>query len=46
MDYYNPFPPASAAKQSACLFSNAATLFYDTAQWGDQHNIERVTGSP
>lgn len=34
MDYYNPFPPAPAAKQSACLFSDLATLFYEHAQSG------------
>ena len=34
MDYYNPFPQAPAAKQSACLFSDLATLFYEHAQEG------------
>ena len=34
MDYYNPFPSAPAAKQSACLFSDAATLFYEHARVG------------
>ena len=34
MDYYNPFPSAPAAKQSACLFSDAATLFYEHARIG------------
>lgn len=34
MDYYNPFPQAPAARQSACPFSDLATLFYEHAQEG------------
>jgi hypothetical protein len=34
MDYYNPFPQAPAARQSACPFSDAAALFYEHAQMG------------
>ena len=41
MDYYNPFPPAPAAKQSACPFSEAATLFYEHAQTGWLNTVKR-----
>jgi hypothetical protein len=40
MDYYNPFPSAPAAKQSACLFSDAATLFYEHARIGWLNTVD------
>jgi lysophospholipase L1-like esterase len=40
MDYYNPLPPAPAAKQSACLFSDVATLTYEHAQIGWLNTVD------
>lgn len=41
MDYYNPFPAAPAAKQSACLFSDVAALTYDNARMGWLDTVKR-----
>ena len=40
MDYYNPFPQAPAAKQSACLFSDLAALTYEHAQIGWLNTVD------
>jgi len=40
MDYYNPLPPAPAAEQSACLFSDVATLTYEHAQIGWLNTVD------
>ncbi len=40
MDYYNPLPPPPAAKQSACLFSDVATLTYEHAQIGWLNTVD------
>lgn len=41
MDYYNPFPSAPAARQSACLFSDVAALTYDNARMGWLDTVKR-----
>jgi lysophospholipase L1-like esterase len=40
MDYYNPLPPAPAAKQSACLFSDVAALTYEHARIGWLNTVD------
>lgn len=40
MDYYNPFPSAPVAKQSACPFSDVATLTYEDARIGWLNTVD------